>query len=101
MMDRSKDPNWSALLYLFSNHDKLQTCLTSEFVDLEEGIVHQKALLKKSKVWSRSEQFMLKLALYLYSGNGKLDLNDMDYLDDKNKHLVMEMEAMKIRFKAM
>jgi hypothetical protein len=99
MMDRSKDPNWSALLYLFSNHDKLQTCLTSEFVDLEEGIVHQKALLKKSKVWSRSEQFMLKLALYLYSGNGKMDLNDMDYLDEKNKNLVLN--AMKIRFKVM
>ncbi|MEN0661100.1 hypothetical protein NST11_17355 [Caldifermentibacillus hisashii] len=98
-MDRSKDPNWSALLYLFSNHDKLQTCLTSEFVDLEEGIVHQKALLKKSKVWSRSEQFMLKLALYLYSGNGKMDLNDMDYLDEKNKNLVLN--AMKIRFKVM
>jgi hypothetical protein len=99
MMYQSKDSNWGDLLYLFSNHDKLQTCLTSEFVDLEEGIVHQKALLKKSKVWSRSEQFMLRLALYLYSGNGKMDLNDMDYLDEKNRNLALN--AMKIRFKVM
>lgn len=99
MMYQSKDPNWGALLYLFSNHDKLQTCLTSEFVDLEEGIVHQKALLKKAKVWSRSEQFMLRLALHLYSGNGKLDLNDMDYLDEKNRNLALN--ALKIRFKVM
>jgi hypothetical protein len=42
---------------------------------------------------------MLKLALYLYSGNGKMDLNDMDYLDEKNRNLALN--AMKIRFKVM
>lgn len=93
-MRQSKDPNWSALLYLFRNHYKLQSYLTAEY--FKEGYINQEALLKKSKAWSRSEKFILKLAIHLYSGFVKIDLNEMDCLDDNNKRLVFK--ALKIRF---
>lgn len=39
---------------------------------------------------------MLQIAIHLYNGEAKVGLNDIDYLDLNNKHLVME--AVKIRF---
>jgi hypothetical protein len=95
------DPYLDTLIFLFSNHSKLQRYLTDDYINIYEGIIEEEKLKKLSKSWSQSEKFILQLALHLYSGRGKLDLNDIDYLDAKNKHLVMEMEAMKIRFKAM
>ena len=93
----SHNSNWSTVLHLFNEHDKLQRYLTSNYFDLEEQFVDQKALLKVSKPWSRSEKFVLKLALHLYGGTVKIDLNDIDYLDANNKKLVFE--AFCIRFK--
>lgn len=93
------DSYLDTLIFLFSNHSKLQRYLTDDYINIHEGIIEEEKLKKLSKSWSQSEKFILQLALHLYSGRGKLDLNDIDYLDAKNKHLVME--AMKIRFKGM
>jgi hypothetical protein len=96
---RNRDPYWAAVLFLFTNHSKLQNYLTDDYINIYEGIIEEEKLKKLSKPWSRSEKFVLQLALHLYSGRGKLDLNDIDYLDDENKRLVIE--AMKLRFKVM
>lgn len=93
------DAEWASVLYLFQEHSKLQNYLTDEFFDLNNGFIHVKQLLKVSKPWSRSEQFMLSLAIHLFNGEVKADLNDIDYLDLTNKQLVIE--ALKIRFKGM
>jgi hypothetical protein len=96
---QNHDPYWAAVLFLFTNHSKLQNYLTDDYINIYEGIIEEEKLKKLSKPWSRSEKFVLQLALHLYSGRGKLDLNDIDYLDDENKRLVIE--AMKLRFKVM
>ncbi|MBB6447039.1 hypothetical protein [Bacillus benzoevorans] len=90
---------WASVLNLFQNHSKLQNYLTAKYFDLNHGFIHVKQLLKVSKPWSKSEQFMLRLAIHLFNGEVKVDLNDIDYLDLTNKQLVME--ALKIRFKGM
>jgi hypothetical protein len=94
---QSRDPYWAAVLFLFTNHSKLQMYLTDEYINISEGAIRQDKLMKVSKKWSRSEKFILRFALHLYSGHAKLDLNEIDYLDNKNKCLVIE--AMKLRFK--
>jgi len=42
---------------------------------------------------------MLQLAIHLFNGEVKVDLNDIDYLDINNKQFVMK--ALKVRFKGM
>ncbi|TXL68097.1 hypothetical protein FHP05_00105 [Cerasibacillus terrae] len=96
---KNAGPEWASIIYLFKNHSKLQNYLTNYYFDLDNGLILVKELLKKSKPWSRSEQFMLKLAIHLFNSEAKVDLNDIDYLDINNKQLVME--AFKIRFKGM
>ena len=91
------DPYLGSLLYIFSNHSKLQNYLTDEYINLNEHVLEVEKLKKASKQWSSSEKFILKLAFHLYGIPNKLDLNDIDYLDQQNKRLVME--AIKIRFK--
>ena len=91
------DPQWAVVIYLFSNHSELKSYLTDEYFNLQEGLIDQDKLMKVSKPWSRSEKFMLTLALHLFSNQRKVDLNDIDFLDQSNKDLVIE--AMKIRFK--
>lgn len=93
---KNQDPYWSSLLFLFCNHSKLKSYLTDEYINLDEGFINQEKLLKKSKPWSRSEQFILKLAMHLYAGIVKIDLNEIDCLDDNNKKLVFK--ALQIRF---
>lgn len=90
-------PYMETVTLLFSNHSKLQTYMTEDYIKIYEGINEKDKLRKISKPWSRSEKFVLNLALHLYSGHGKLDLNDIDYLDSKNKRLVLQ--AINIRFK--
>lgn len=91
-----KDRYWRGLFYLFVNHPKLQQYFTTQYIDLEEGIIKAAALKKIAAPWSQSERFMLSLALHLYNEDHKVNLHDMDYLDVKNKGLVME--AIRLRF---
>jgi hypothetical protein len=93
----SINPYMDTVTFLFSNHSKLQSYLTEEFINIYEGIIEEDKLRSIAKSWSRSEKFVLNLALHLYSGQGKIDLNDIDYLNLENKRLVME--ALKIRFR--
>lgn len=92
-----QDKYWKSMLHLFMNQPSLRRCLTIKYFDLQGGIIKAAALKKLSKPWSPSEQFMLHLALHLFSsGLAKVNLADMDYLDSNNKALVHE--ALKIRF---
>jgi hypothetical protein len=96
------DRYWKGVLHLFSKHYKLQRCLNTKYFDLETGTIEIAALkrlargTKTSASWSTSEKFMLNLALHLYNDNNKVNLSDMDFLDDYNKKLAME--AIKLRF---
>lgn len=90
---------WATVLYLFQNHSKLQNYLKYENFDLDNGLINVKHLLKLSKPWSKSEKFMLYLAIHLFNGEVNVDLNDMDYLDSNNKKLVRK--ALEIRFKGL
>lgn len=90
------DRYWRGTLYLFENHPKLQQVFTTDHFDFEEGIVEADKLKKTSKPWSQSEKFMLHLALHLYNERHTVNLSDMDYLDDRNKVLVME--SLRLRF---
>lgn len=84
------DRYWKPVLHLFSNHYKLQSCFNTKYFDMEEGLIKVAALKRLAAPWSQSEKFMLNLAIHLYTNDGKLDLSNMDYLDDYNKKLVME-----------
>ncbi|MFB4473394.1 MULTISPECIES: hypothetical protein [Bacillaceae] len=95
----NSDAVWATVLYLFQEHSKLQNYLVDDYFDLDNGLIHTNQLLKISKPWSRSEQFMLQLAIHLFNCEVKVDLNDIDYLDLNNKQLVLK--AFKIRFKGM
>lgn len=97
MYNLTSNSSWNVVVYLFKEHDKLQGYFTNAYFNIDEQIVDQKALLKLSKPWSRSEQFILKLALHLYNGSVKIDLNDIDCLDANNKKIVKE--ALLIRFR--
>ena len=97
MYDLTNNSSWNVVMYLFNEHDKLQRYFTNAYFNMDAQIIDQKALLKVSKPWSRSEQFILKLALHLYNSSIKIDLNDMDCLDANNKKLVKE--ALFIRFR--
>lgn len=84
------DKRWNSLLYLFSKCDKLNTYFTTEYFNLNESTIEVDKLKKKSSKWSRSEQFMLNMALHLWNEQNKVNLSDMDYLDETNNDLAIE-----------
>jgi hypothetical protein len=92
----ARDPYWKGVIHLFKNSGKLNSLFTTKYFDLENGYIEVAALKRASSKWSQSEKFMLNLALHLYTNDGKLDLSNMDYLDDYNKKLAME--AITLRF---
>ncbi|MFE8697940.1 hypothetical protein ACFYKT_16485 [Cytobacillus sp. FJAT-53684] len=91
-----QDRYWKGVIHLFQNNWKLKTLFTTKYFDMENGLIEIVALKRAASKWSQSEKFMLYLALHLYSNDGKVDLSNMDYLDDHNQKLVME--AIKLRY---
>jgi hypothetical protein len=90
-----KDRYWRGMLYLFSEHHKLNRYFTTEYFDFDSGIVKVKLLKEKSKPWSDSEKFMLDLALHLFNPTNKVDLSGMDFLDEQNVQLAIEAIQMR------
>ncbi|WBL16407.1 hypothetical protein [Sutcliffiella sp. NC1] len=90
------DRYWRSVIHLFKNHYKLQQVFTTKYFDLSEGTIKIGLLRKVSGPWSESEKFMLKLALHLFNERNKVNLGDMDYLDDSIKKLAIE--AIKLRY---
>jgi hypothetical protein len=94
--DLFSDRYWRGLLYLFGSNPKLQQYFTTYFFDLEAGVVRTLELKKRSRSWSNSERFLLDLACHLYNENHKVNLSDMDLLDQSNKELALS--AIRLRF---
>ncbi|MEC1714712.1 hypothetical protein ABEV09_04330 [Schinkia azotoformans] len=92
----ARDPYWKPVIHLFQKNAKLNTLFNTKYFDMEHGLIDSAALKKSASKWSQSEKFLLNLAIHLYTNDGKLDLCNMDYLDDYNKKLVME--AITLRF---
>jgi len=92
----ASDRYWKGGVHLFGNHYKLQGYFTTKYFDLESGLIKTTSLKRVSGPWSQSEKFMLNLALHLYNERNKVNLSEMDYLDDYNKKLALE--AIKLRF---
>lgn len=92
----ASDRYWKGVIHLFQNHYKLQNLFTTKYFDLEIGTIKITALKRAASKWSESEKFMLNLALHLYNESNKINLSDMDYLDDYNKRLAIE--AITLRF---
>lgn len=90
------DRYWKPLIYLFSNHSKLNQCFTTKYFNFDEETVKIQSLQRIAGPWSNSEKIMLKLALHLFNPRNKFDLSDLDYLDDFNKKLAFD--AMQMRF---
>ncbi|MGG3800636.1 hypothetical protein [Metabacillus fastidiosus] len=91
-----KDKYWKPILYLFKNHYRLSQCFNKKYFDLENGEIKISSLKRASAPWSNTEKFMLSLALHLYNERHKVNLSDMDYLDQTN--LKLAFEAMEMRF---
>lgn len=91
-----RDRHWRGMIFLFQNHPKLQRYFTTKFFDLEIERVKVQALKKESKPWSESEKFILNLALHLFNGSNKVDLGQMDYLDQNNMRLALK--AIELRY---
>jgi hypothetical protein len=87
---------WKGVIHLFQNNAKLKGLFTTKYFDLESGSIKITALKRTAAPWSQSEKFMLNLALHLYNDSNKVNLSDMDYLDDYNKKIAME--AITLRF---
>ncbi|MNK84428.1 hypothetical protein D3C87_1042760 [compost metagenome] len=88
---------WRGTLHLFVKHCKLQRYLTTKYFDFEEETIDVAALKRLARPWSQSERFILHLALHLFNENlAKVNLSDMDCLDDLNKQLVLV--ALRLRF---
>lgn len=92
----AKDMYWKGVIHLFQNNSKLKGLFTTKYFDLESGSIKITALKRAAAPWSQSEKFMLNLALHLYNDSNKVNLSDMDYLDDCNRKLAME--AITLRF---
>lgn len=90
------DRYWTSLLYIFSHHAKLSRYMIPEYIDINAGIVQIRKLKETAKPWSRSEKFMLDLALHLFNERNKVNLSDMDHLDANNSKLALN--AIQIRF---
>lgn len=93
----SQDRYWGALIYLFKNHPKLNTCFNTRFFDMSDETIKIQSLRRHAAPWSSSEKVMLNLALHLFNERNKFILSDLDSLDSNNKKLAFE--AMKIRFR--
>lgn len=91
-----KDRYWASVIHLFKNHSKLQSCFTTKYFDLKAETIKIATLKKTAAPWSSSEKFMLNLALHLFNERNKVNLSDMDCLDNYNKKLALE--AIQIRF---
>jgi hypothetical protein len=89
------DRYWKGVLHLFQNQWKLKSVFTTKYFDLESGIIHTTAIKRATAGWSQSEKFMLNLALHLFNERNKVNLSDMDFLDDNNKKLAMEAITMR------
>ncbi|EOR24994.1 hypothetical protein A499_06320 [Niallia nealsonii AAU1] len=92
----ASDRYWKGVLHLFGNHSKLKSVFTTQYFDIENGVIKVASLKRAAGPWSQSERFMLNLALHLYNESNKVNLSDMDYLDDYNKKIAME--AITLRF---
>lgn len=92
----SRDRYWKGVIHLFQNNAKLKSVFTTKYFDMENGSIKITSLKRVAAPWSQSEKFMLYLALHLYNESNKVNLSDMDYLDDYNKKLALE--AIKLRF---
>ncbi|MEH7122079.1 hypothetical protein V7127_02420 [Bacillus sp. JJ1773] len=92
----ARDRYWRGVIHLFQNNLKLKSVFTTKYFDLEAGSIKITSLKRVAAPWSHSEKFMLNLALHLYNERNKVNLSDIDYLDEYNKKLAME--AIKMRF---
>lgn len=92
----STDRYWKGVIHLFKNNWKLKSVFNTKYFDMECGEIKITALKRIAGPWSQSEKFMLNLALHLYNERNKVNLSDMDYLDEYNKKLAFE--AIKMRF---
>ncbi|UQD53394.1 hypothetical protein C0971_16230 [Bacillus methanolicus] len=92
---------WKPVIYLFSEHPKLQNYYTTEYFDLNARGINVKKLRQISKYWSTSEKFILNLALHLYNSSTPIDLGEIDYLDEKNKKLVLTALQFRFGFKGL
>jgi len=90
------DRYWKPVIHLFTKNAKLKSMFTTKYFDLEAGTIKITSLKKATGPWSPSEKFMLNLALHLYNERNKVNLSDMDYLDEYNRKLAME--AITLRF---
>ncbi|MGG3884302.1 hypothetical protein [Brevibacillus panacihumi] len=88
--------HWRGMIFLFQNHSKLQRYFNTKYFDLNAERVKIQALKKESKPWSDSERFMLNLALHLFNDSNKVDLGQMDYLDQNNTRLALK--AIELRY---
>jgi hypothetical protein len=91
----SSDRYWKPVIHLFQNNAKLKRMFTAKYFDLDGGSINITALKRAASPWSQSEKFMLNLALHLYNERNKVNLTDMDYLDDYNRKLAMEAITMR------
>lgn len=88
--------HWRGVIYLFQNHPKLQQYFNTKYFDLDSERVKVQALKREAKPWSDSEKFMLNLALHLFNDANKVDLGQMDYLDQNNTRLALK--AIELRY---
>lgn len=91
-----KDMYWKGVIHLFSNNKKLNSVFNTKYFDMKNGSIKVQELKKIAAPWSTSEKFMLYLALHLYNESNKVNLSDMDHLDECNKRLAVE--AIKLRY---
>lgn len=87
---------WSGLLLLFTENDKLNRCFTTEYFDFEDGHIEIDDLKKLSRKWSETEKLMLQVALHCYDPKNKVDLSLMTSLDPQNVALVLK--ALNLRY---
>lgn len=90
-----QDRNWRGALYIFVGNAKLQQCIAS-YIDFDACTIDAAGLKRISRPWGTSERFMLNLALHLFNERYKVNLSDMDYLDQKNKEIALK--AIRLRF---
>jgi hypothetical protein len=95
-IELQRDRYWKPVIYLFSKNQKLKRFFTTEYFDLKVRAIATAKIKRQSAPWSQSERFMLSLALHLFNGKHKVDLADMDYLDEENS--AMALEAIKLRY---
>ncbi|GAA0313599.1 hypothetical protein GCM10008967_00100 [Bacillus carboniphilus] len=91
----ANDRYWKPVIHLFQNNSKLQRYFNTKYFNLESGTISSVALKRKAAPWSSSEKFLLNLALHLYNERNKVNLSDMDYLDDSNKKIALEAISMR------